>query len=245
MSTCEHKKIQITSKDFIIISATPIPGNEKFVNKVINDLMKIGAEVIYEAMYEVHTSGHACQDELKLMMSLTKPKFFIPVHGEYKHLKRHSLLATDMGIDLKNIIIADIGNVVETDGVSMEITEDIQAGKVMIDGFSIGDVGNVILRERKRLAQDGLIAVVMCVARRDWRILAAPVVVSKGFVYVKESEVVMKEVKKVTQDFFEKYRNDGVRERGIMKSKLKEEICDYLRQRTKHNPVILLTIQEI
>ena len=160
MSTSDHRQVTITPMDYIIISASPIPGNEKFVNKVVNELMKSGAEVVYEAMYEVHVSGHAYQDELKLMLSLTKPKFFIPIHGEYKHLKKHAQIAKKMGIPEENIFLADLGRVIETDGVDMKMTTQVQAGRVLVDGLGVGDVGSIVLRDRKHLAQDGLFIVV-------------------------------------------------------------------------------------
>ena len=154
MAMNDHKKVNITPMDFIIISATPIPGNEKYVTKVVNELMKSGAEVVYEAMYEVHVSGHACQEELKLIQALTKPKFFIPVHGEYKHLKKHAELALSLGMPKENIIIAEIGNVIETDGTKMNIVSQVPAGRVLVDGLGVGDVGSIVLRDRKHLAQD-------------------------------------------------------------------------------------------
>ncbi|MGN1108694.1 MAG: ribonuclease J, partial [Oscillospiraceae bacterium] len=156
MSSGDHRQVTITPNDFIVISANPIPGNEKLVTKVVNELMKQGAEVIYESMYEVHVSGHACQDELKMMISLTKPKFFIPIHGEYKHLKKHSKLAMSMGIPEENIFISDLGQVIETDGVEMKFTGTVPSGKVMVDGYGVGDVGSVVLRDRKHLAEDGV-----------------------------------------------------------------------------------------
>ena len=160
MAMGDHRKVVVTSQDFIIISATPIPGNEKLVGRVVNELLKLGAEVVYEKMYEVHASGHACQDELKMMIGLTKPKFFVPVHGEYKHLKKHAQLAVSMGVNPENVIIGDIGNVIETDSVEMKITGTVPAGRVLVDGLGVGDVGSIVLRDRKHLAEDGLIVIV-------------------------------------------------------------------------------------
>lgn len=174
MSANEHRNVTITPMDFIIISANPIPGNEKYVTKVVNDLMRLGAEVIYESMYEVHVSGHACQEEQKLLLSITKPKFFIPVHGEYKHLMKHRDTALSVGIPESNIIIADIGNVIETDGVDMKIIGQVPAGKVLVDGLGVGDVGAIVLRDRKHLAQDGLIIAVATIDRASGDILAGP-----------------------------------------------------------------------
>ncbi|MBQ4100487.1 MAG: ribonuclease J, partial [Oscillospiraceae bacterium] len=191
MAMSEHRQVSVSADDFIIISATPIPGNEKFVVKVINELMKLGAEVVYEAMYEVHVSGHACQDELRLMLGLTRPKFFVPVHGEYKHLKKHADLAISMGISPSNVIIGSIGKVIETDGVDMKITGTVPSGKVLVDGLGVGDVGNIVLRERKHLAEDGLIVVVITMDAESGEILAGPDIVSRGFVYVREAEKLM------------------------------------------------------
>lgn len=170
----DHKKVNITPMDFIIISATPIPGNEKFVTKVVNELMKSGASVVYEAMYEVHVSGHACQEELKLIQALTKPKFFIPVHGEYKHLKKHAELALELGMPKENIIIGEIGNVIETDGNKMSIVSQVPAGRVLVDGLGVGDVGSIVLRDRKHLAQDGLIIVVVGIDKATNSIVSGP-----------------------------------------------------------------------
>ena len=188
MSSGDHRQVSITPSDLIIISATPIPGNEKFVGKLVNELMKQGAEVVYEAMYEVHVSGHACQDELKMMLALTKPKFFIPIHGEYKHMKKHEGLAIKMGIPEENIFLLNIGQVVETDSVEMKIVGQVPAGKVLVDGLGVGDVGSVVLRDRKHLSEDGLIVVVTTINRETGMVAAGPDIVSRGFVYVRESE---------------------------------------------------------
>lgn len=195
MALNDHKKVSITPMDFIIISATPIPGNEKYVTRVVNELMKSGAEVVYEAMYEVHVSGHACQEELKLMISLTKPKFFIPIHGEFKHLKKHADLALQMGIPKENIFLADIGNVIETDGTKMGIVSQVPAGRTLVDGLGVGDVGSIVLRDRKHLAQDGLIVIVIGIERTTNTVVSGPDIISRGFVYVRESEELMNESK--------------------------------------------------
>ena len=202
MAMNEHRKVSITPNDFIIISANPIPGNEKYVTRVVNELMKLGAQVVYEKMYDVHVSGHACQEEMKLMLSLTKPKFFIPVHGEYKHLAKQQELAKTMGFPEQNIIISTLGNVIETDGVEMKITGQVQAGQVFVDGLGVGDVGAIVLRDRKHLAQDGLIIAVATINRQTGEILSGPDVVSRGFVYVRESEELMEEAKKLFTDFY-------------------------------------------
>lgn len=245
MAMNDHKKVSITSHDFIIISATPIPGNEKFVTKVINELMKSGAEVIYEAMYDVHTSGHACQEELKLILSLTKPKFFIPVHGEYKHLKKHAELALEMGIPESNIIIGDLGNVIETDGVDMRITSQVPSGRVFVDGLGVGDVGSIVIRDRKHLAQDGLIIVVATIEGVSGTVLAGPDVVSRGFVYVRESEELMDEAKRILQKTLQLCMDNDMREWNVIKTKLKDALSDFIYLKTKRNPMILPIIMEV
>lgn len=245
MSTSDHRQVTISPQDFIIISATPIPGNEKYVGKVVNELMKSGAEVVYEAMYEVHVSGHAYQDELKMMISLTKPKFFIPMHGEYKHLKKHAALAMKMGIPEENIFIADLGNVIETDGVDMKIAGQVTAGKVLVDGLGVGDVGSVVLRDRKHLAQDGLLIVVATIDRETGAILAGPDIVSRGFVYVRESEELLDEAKKLMQRVMQSCRDKNIREWGVIKTTMKDTLNDFMYVKTKRNPMILPIIMEI
>lgn len=245
MAMNDHKKVTINPNDFIIISATPIPGNEKFVTKVVNELMRSGAEVIYEAMYDVHVSGHACQEEQKLILSLVKPKFFIPVHGEYKHLKRHAQTAMEMGIPEKNIIIADIGNVIETDGEDMRVTSQVASGKVLVDGLGVGDVGAIVLRDRKHLAQDGLIIAVATIESESGTILAGPDIVSRGFVYVRESEELMDEAKKILLKTLQFCMDSDLREWNAIKTKMKDALSDYIYTRTRRNPMILPIIMEI
>ena len=245
MAMGEHRKVEVTSQDFIIISATPIPGNEKLVSRVVNELLKLGAEVVYEKMYEVHVSGHACQDELKMMLGLTKPKFFIPVHGEYKHLKKHAELAVSMGVSPENVIIGDIGNVIETDSVEMKITGTVPAGRVLVDGLGVGDVGSIVLRDRKHLAQDGLIVIVTTIDSQTGEILAGPDIVSRGFVYVRESEKLMEDAKKVVSDSLEKCMQRNVREWGNIKNCVKDALSSYVYQQTKRSPMILPVIMEI
>jgi len=230
--------------DFIIISATPIPGNEKFVTRVVNELMKSGAEVVYEAMYEVHVSGHACQEELKLMQALTKPKFFIPVHGEYKHLKKHADLAKQMGLPKENIIIAEIGNVIETDGATMKVVSQVPAGRVLVDGLGVGDVGSIVLRDRKHLAQDGLIIIVIGIERSTNEIVAGPDIISRGFVYVRESEELMVEARGLLTDTLANCSASELREWNSLKGKLRDELSDYIYQKTKRSPMILPIIME-
>lgn len=245
MAMNEHKKVTITPQDFIIISATPIPGNEKLVTKVVNELMRSGAEVVYEAMYEVHVSGHACQDELKLMLALTKPRFFIPVHGEYKHLKKHAQLAVDIGIPKDNVIIGKIGDVIESDGTDMKITGSVPAGRVLVDGLGVGDVGSIVLRDRKHLAEDGLIIVVATIESESGTILAGPDIVSRGFVYVRESEELMDGAKKILTAALQGCMDKNMREWNAIKSRMKDELSEYIYMKTKRDPMILPIIMEI
>ncbi len=244
MAMNDHKKVNITPLDFIIISATPIPGNEKYVTRVVNELMKSGAEVVYEAMYEVHVSGHACQEELKLMLSLTKPKFFIPIHGEYKHLKKHSDLALQMGIPQENIFIAEIGNVIETDGNRMSIVSQVPAGRTLVDGLGVGDVGSIVLRDRKHLAQDGLIIIVIGIERSSNEIVAGPDIISRGFVYVRESEELIENAKNLLVNTLYNCSNAELREWNTLKGKLRDALSDYIYQKTKRSPMILPIIME-
>lgn len=245
MSANEHRNVTITPMDFIIISANPIPGNEKYVTKVVNDLMRLGAEVIYESMYEVHVSGHACQEEQKLLLSITKPKFFIPVHGEYKHLMKHRDTALSVGIPESNIIIADIGNVIETDGVDMKITGQVPAGKVLVDGLGVGDVGAIVLRDRKHLAQDGLIIAVATIDRASGDILAGPDVVSRGFVYVRESEELMTEAQKLLSETLQDCLDRNMKDWNTIKGRMKDNLSDFIFTKTKRSPMILPIIMEL
>ncbi|MDR2655058.1 MAG: ribonuclease J [Oscillospiraceae bacterium] len=244
MSSGEHRQISIGKNDFIIISATPIPGNEKYVDRVVNDLMKLGAEVIYERMYDVHVSGHACQEELKLILALTRPKFFMPVHGEYKHLVKHAGLARAMNIPEENIVIAQNGDVVETDGVDFRITNKVPSGRVLVDGLGVGDVGSVVLRDRKHLAEDGLIIAVTTIERSSGKIVTGPDVVSRGFVYVRESEELMDGAKRIVSAALADCFENNIREWGAIKTRIRDELSTYLYQRTKRSPMILPIIME-
>lgn len=244
MATNDHRQVSITSNDFIIISARPIPGNEKFVGRVVNQLLKLGAEVVYEEMYEVHVSGHACQEEQKLIISLVRPKYFIPVHGEYKHLTRHAQTAKEIGIPEKNILIADVGNVIELRSNSIKVNGSVPAGKAMVDGLGVGDVGAAVLKDRKRLAEDGVIAVSATVDKIDRKLLSGPEIVSKGFVYEKTNEELFAEVKKkahqvINQELSTKHDFTAV------KNKLRDEISDFVFSKTKRRPTIIVTILDI
>lgn len=245
MASGDHRNVSINPNDFIIISATPIPGNEKLVGRVVNDLMKLGAEVIYEKMYEVHVSGHACQDELRLMLGLTKPKFFMPVHGEYKHLKKHAGIAISMGLNPANVIIGDIGKVIETDSVEMKITGTVPAGRVLVDGLGVGDVGSIVLRDRKHLAEDGLIVVVLSMEKQTGKVVAGPDIVSRGFVYVRESEELIDEARNVVKNVLAQCGDKDIREWGQIKAKVKDALSDYVYRTTKRSPMILPIIMEV
>ena len=245
MAMGEHRKVNVTPNDFIIISATPIPGNEKTVGRVINELLKLGAEVVYEAMYETHASGHASQEELKLMMSLVRPKFFVPVHGEFKHLKKNASLASSMGIPSERILLGDIGKVMETDGVDMKFVGSVPAGQVFVDGLGVGDVGSIVLRDRKHLSEDGLIIAVVAIDSVSGQIAAGPDVISRGFVYVREAEHMMAEAREIVRRCVEECANNGLNDWGHMKTVIKDKLSSYLYNQTKRSPMILPVIQEI
>ena len=245
MAFGEHRKVEICPNDCVIISATPIPGNEKTVSRVVNELMKLGADVVYEKMYEVHVSGHACQEELKMMMGIVNPKYFIPVHGELKHLRKHAGLAQNMGINKENIIIADNGRVVEISQKGIKCVTTVPAGRVFVDGYGVGDVGSVVLRDRKHLAQDGLVIVAVCIERETGEILSGPDVVTRGFVYVKESEELINAAREVAQDAIETELSGGYTDWNAVKARLRDDISQLMYERTKRSPMILPIIMEV
>lgn len=245
MAAGEHRKVSVTANDYIIISATPIPGNEKHVTRVVNDLLKLGAEVIYKSMYEVHVSGHACQGDLKMMLSITKPKFFIPVHGEYKHLISNAQLARDMGIAPDHILITDIGQVTELDGETLQPGGSVEAGRVFVDGYGVGDVGSIVLRDRQHLAQDGLIIVVVTIESESGSVVAGPDIVSRGFVYVRESEALMEEARQLVKRTLSDCQEKGVREWSALKVSIKDQLSSFIYKKTKRDPMILPIIMEI
>ncbi|MBR3882246.1 MAG: ribonuclease J [Clostridia bacterium] len=244
MANGEHKKVNINSNDLVIISATPIPGNEKFVSKVIDDLMKIGAEVVYSSLADVHVSGHACQEEQKLMISLVRPKFFIPVHGEYRQLIAHSNTAMQMGIPGENVLLMKNGKILELNENEAKFTSSVQVGKVFVDGLGVGDVGNIVLRDRQHLSQDGLIVVVLTMDKVG-NILAGPDVISRGFVYVRESENLMEEVKFLINTEVMKCAENHITDWATIKSTIRDSLREYIFQTTKRNPMILPIIMEI
>lgn len=244
MALNDHRQVSITENDYIIISARPIPGNEKFVGRVVNELLKLGAEVVYEEMYEVHVSGHACQEEQKLILSLVRPKYFVPVHGEFKHLTRHAETARELGIPAKNILIADIGNIVEINNRGIRINGTVPSGKVMVDGLGVGDVGAVVLKDRKHLAQDGVITVAVTIDKIDRRILSGPEIVSHGFVYEKENEELMVKARALAQGVLQTElatRHDYT----AIRNKLRDELGDFFFSKTKRRPMIIPTILDI
>lgn len=239
MASGDHRQVSVSSEDFIIISATPIPGNEKLVGRVINDLMKLGAEVIYEKMYEVHVSGHACKSELQLMLGLVKPKYYIPVHGEYKHLCKNALIGESMGIPKSNIVISDLGKVIETNGETMQFKETVQAGKVLVDGLGVGDVGSIVLRDRKHLAEDGLIIVAAAISSSTGKLVSGPDIISRGFVYVRESEELMEKAREISKTALESCLKGGSIDWPQLKTTVKDSLASFVFQKTKRHPMIL------
>ena len=240
-----HKQVDITSGDRIIISASAIPGNEKSVSKIINELYRKGADVVYEKSEGLHVSGHACQEELKIVHGLVKPKFFIPVHGEQRMLQIHSKLAQSMGMHPKNIFIAQIGTVLELSGKTCKVKPAVPAGRVFVDGSGVGDVGSVVLRDRKHLAEDGMVVVVVNLLAEDGSVLTGPDIITRGFIYVKESEELMEQLQEVAMEAIERCQRKNVRDWTAIKSAIKNDVSGYLYKTTKRNPMILPVISEI
>lgn len=245
MAFSEHRRVEIGPGDYVIISATPIPGNEKTVGKVVDELLKRGAEVVYEKMYDVHVSGHACQEELRLIMSLAKPKFFIPVHGEQKHLRKHAQLAESIGIAPGNIYVADNGRQIELTKRKMTVLPDVPAGKIFVDGYGVGDVGNAVIRERKRLAEDGLMIISAVIEKDTGMLVSGPDIVSRGFVYVRDSEQLISEVKLVAQIVIDECIHDGNIEWGTIRNRIRDDISRLLYDRTKRSPMVLPIISAV
>ena len=245
MATGTHKKVKITQNDLVIISATPIPGNEKYVSKVIDDLMQIGAEVVYSALEDVHVSGHACQEEQKLILSLVKPKYFIPVHGDYRHLVAHSETAKSVGIPKENIFMLHNGLVLEMNRESAEYADTVPSGRILVDGLGIGDVGNVVLRDRQHLSQDGLIVVVLTLEGATGEVVAGPDVITRGFIYVKDSENVMEDIKNEVRQEVRECEYRGITDWTTIKNIVRDNLRDYIFEKTKRNPMIIPIIMEI
>ena len=245
MAFADHRKVEVGPGDFIIISARPIPGNEKTVGNVIDELMKRGCEVVYESMYEVHVSGHACQEELKLMQGFVRPKYFIPVHGEQKMLQKNAGLAYAMGKQPKDVFIGDVGDVVEINENYMKRLPSVPAGRVFVDGLGVGDVGSIVLRDRKHLAEDGLIVVVCTISGDDGRVVSGPDVVSRGFVYVRESEPLIDEAKELVGNVLRNCSENNVHDWGTLKTRIKDELSRLLYDRTRRSPMVLPIIMEV
>ena len=245
MAAGEHKKLQMIPGDLVIISASAIPGNERYISDVINMLYRKGADVINEAMADIHVSGHACEEELKLLLSVTKPKYFIPVHGEYRHLYRHAAIAESVGVKKKNIFIPEIGKVIEIGRKFSRFSETVPSGSVIIDGLGVGDVGNVVLRDRKQLSQDGLFIVVVTISSETGELVAGPDIVSRGFVYMRESGDLLEGAKKLITEVVEDCEKNKITEWTTIKSRIKKALRGYLYESTKRNPMILPIIIDI
>ncbi|MDP4152409.1 MAG: ribonuclease J [Bacillota bacterium] len=245
MASSDHRNVEIGPNDMVIISANPIPGNEKTVSKVVNELIKLVAEFISERLREIHVSGHACQEELKMMISLVRPKFFVPIHGEYKHIYKHAQLAKRLGYTNDNIIMMETGKVLEFTESTAKINGSVPSGAVLIDGLGVGDVGNIVLRDRKLLSEDGLIIIVASIDAATGQLLAGPDIVSRGFVYVREAEDMIETARKIARDIFEKYEKNYTRDWQALKSEVKDELSRYLYSKTKRSPMILPVIMDI
>ena len=245
MAYSGHKKVNIEADDLVIISASPIPGNEKTISNVINELLKHGAEVIYESLADVHVSGHACQEELKIILALAKPKYFIPVHGEYKHLSRHRELALMMGMKPQDVFMLENGKSIDVSKTSAKITGTVPSGKVLIDGLGVGDVGNIVLRDRKHLAQDGLIVVVLSMEHESGTVVAGPDIISRGFVYVRESEDLMDEMRNKAIEVLDECVDKHIVDWATLKTNLKNELGSFIFTKTKRKPMILPVIMDV
>lgn len=245
MAAGSHRQVTLNSEDLVILSASPIPGNEKLVSNVIDDLYKLGVEVVYHALADIHVSGHACKEEQKLILSLVKPKYFIPVHGEYRHIRTHAETAMKVGIPEENIALLVNGKVLELDKNFCKITGSVPAGRVFIDGLGVGDVGNIVLRDRQHLSQDGLIIVVIAMDKRTGKILAGPDLISRGFVYVRESEDLMDEMRIELAKDIAKFEENGTKEWSTIKNTIKDTLHDFVYAKTKRNPMVIPIISEI
>lgn len=240
----EHRKIQLTPNDAIILSATPIPGNENAVTKVINRLLERGAKVIYETLSEIHVSGHACQEELKLILSLIKPKYFIPAHGEVRHLMKHASIAQQMGMPEENIFIMENGNCLEISQKGAKLVGDVPSGNILVDGLGVGDVGNIVLRDRKHLSEDGLIIVVITITK-EGKVVSGPDIISRGFVYVRESEDLIEDAKNVVRKILKEDSRENLKDWNGLKSDIRDNLRSYIFKNTKRNPMILPIIMEV
>lgn len=245
MAFSEHRQVEIDAGDRVIISASAIPGNETTIGRVINELFMKGAEVVYDKLEGLHVSGHGCREDLKMMMALTKPKFFMPVHGEQRHLRTHAEVAKTMGIDPRNIVISDIGRIVEVTRKSVKLGGNVPAGKVLVDGTGVGDVGSVVLRDRRHLAQDGMVVVVMTLSSEDASLISGPDIVTRGFVYVKEADALLEELKRVVLESLDSCEAQRITDWATIKAKVKTNLSGYLYKQTKRSPMILPVIMEV
>jgi len=245
MALSNHRNIQIQKGDLIILSASPIPGNEESIYNVINELFKKGATVIYNTTEDIHVSGHACQEELKLMHTLIRPKFFMPVHGEYRHLKQHAQLAEKMGMDPANIFLGETGQILEVSQNECTLAGRVQTGAIMVDGLGVGDVGNIVLRDRKHLAEEGILTVVVTIERETYSILSGPDIITRGFVYMKESNELINEAKDIVRKELEQCLDNKVKEWVVIKSRMRNALAEFLYLKTKRRPMIIPIIMEI
>ena len=241
----DHRQISISPGDTVIISASPIPGNEKAIARNIDMLFKLGAKVIYETISGMHVSGHAGQEELKLMLSMVKPQYFIPVHGEYRMLMKHAELAGQLGIPQENTFITEIGNVIEFTRQGARIADKVPSGRVLIDGLGVGDVGNIVLRDRKQLSQDGILIIVLTLNGATGAIMSGPDIVTRGFVYVRESELMLDEVKEITRKTMTRCQQNGIRDWASLKNQIRDVVSKNLYDKTKRRPMIIPILQEI
>ncbi len=245
MAFSDHRQVEVGPDDYIIISATPIPGNEKTVGKVVNELMRRGCVVVYEKMYDVHVSGHACQEELKIIHTLTRPKFFIPVHGEQKHLYKHALLAQSLGMSEQNVLVTEIGKTIELTADKMAVVGSVPAGRVLVDGLGVGDVGSIVLRDRRHLAEDGLIVVVATLDSISGELISGPDIVTRGFVYVREAETLIDEIRELARRAIEECCRNPRCDWNTIKSRVRDDLSRMLFQKTKRSPMILPIIMDV
>lgn len=245
MASSIHKNIQIEKDDMIIISANPIPGNEKAVSKVINELTQKGANVIYKSIEEIHVSGHACEQELKLIQSILKPKYFMPVHGEYKHLRKHILIAEEVGLEKGKSFILENGDVLSLNRKSAFISGKVQAGNILVDGIGIGDVGNIVLRDRKNLSKDGIINIIVAIEKESRSIVSGPDIVTRGFVYVRESEELVKQIKEISYDSIQSSIDKNIFKWSEIKNNIRNDVGSFIYSKTKRKPIIVPIIMEV
>jgi len=245
MAYSDHDKVSLGAEDLVVISATPIPGNEKLVSRVINELLHKGVEVVYNQVADVHVSGHACQEEIKLVTSLLKPRFFVPMHGEFKHLSQNRMLAEMVGVEPDNVLIPETGKIIEINKKSIKHQGAVTAGNILVDGLGVGDVGSVVLRDRRHLAQDGIVTVVAALDIASGYLLSGPDIVSRGFVYVKESEELMEEMRQVTGEAIDRCLEAGVRDAATIKNVMRDDLAKFLYSRTKRRPMILPILMDL